>query len=156
MADLQASGLDIIMSAPLPDFGRELPGIEACGSDRAVQVLSVADALLSSFNIRVDNQLDKYSEVPQQYELYQNYPNPFNPITTIRYGLPEAADVKIMVYNVLGRKVATLVNDHRQAGFHKALWDSKSHQGIEVSSGVYFYRIEANDFIDVKKMVLLR
>jgi len=60
------------------------------------------------------------------------------------------------VYDILGRKVITLLEADESAGYHKALWDSKSHQGTEVSSGVYFYRIEANDFVDVKKMVLLR
>lgn len=94
--------------------------------------------------------------IPDEYFLAQNYPNPFNPITTIRYGLPEASHVNITIYNILGREVMSLVNEHKQAGYYNALWDSKSHQGIEVSSGVYFYRIKANDFIDVKKMVLLR
>ena len=94
--------------------------------------------------------------IPENYFLAQNYPNPFNPITTISYGLPEPAHVKITVYDILGRKVITLLEADESAGYHKALWDSKSHQGTEVSSGVYFYRIEANDFVDVKKMVLLR
>ena len=95
-------------------------------------------------------------KIPTVYELHQNYPNPFNPVTKILYSLPEAANVKITVYNVLGRKVMTLCNDHQAAGTHKLFWNGKSSDGIDVSSGLYFYRIEANDFVDVKKMVLLR
>ena len=94
--------------------------------------------------------------VPEEYFLAQNYPNPFNPITTISYGLPEASHVKITVYDILGRKVITLVDNDQPAGYHRVLWDSKSHQGITVSSGIYFYRLEANNFMDVKKMALLK
>jgi len=94
--------------------------------------------------------------VPDNYFLAQNYPNPFNPITTISYGLPEASHVKITIYNILGQKVIMLVNTDQPAGYDKALWDSRSNQGIDVSSGIYFCRLEANDFVDVKKMVLLR
>lgn len=98
----------------------------------------------------------EHAEVPTVYELRQNYPNPFNPVTTIRYALPEAAHVSITIYNILGRKVLTLVDTDQPAGYHIALWDSKSDQGIDVSSGIYFYRIIANDFVDAKKMVLLK
>jgi hypothetical protein len=94
--------------------------------------------------------------IPDEFVLGQNYPNPFNPITTIRYGLPEPAIVRITIYNILGREVATLVNRGMPAGYHNALWDSKSSAGFDVSSGLYFYRIEAGGFVDVKKMVLLR
>jgi hypothetical protein len=95
-------------------------------------------------------------KLPLVYELHQNYPNPFNPDTRILYSLPEAAQVKIAVYNVLGQKVITLCNDYRAAGKHRVSWNGKSTGGIEVSSGIYFYRIEANNFVDMKKMVLLR
>jgi flagellar hook assembly protein FlgD len=62
----------------------------------------------------------------------------------------------IVIYDIPGRRVLTLVDTDQPARYHKAVWDSKSHQGIDVSSSVYFYRIEANEFVDVKKMVLLR
>jgi hypothetical protein len=94
--------------------------------------------------------------IPEEYFLAQNYPNPFNPITIIRYGLPEEAQVKVTIYNILGREVMTLVDEDKPAGYYNVSWDSRSHRGHEVSSGVYFYRIKANEFVDVKKMVLLR
>ncbi len=89
--------------------------------------------------------------VPQIYSLSQNYPNPFNPVTTIKYSLPKSSLVKFVVYDVLGKEVVTLVNGMKQAGNYQADFD-----GTNLASGVYFYRIEAGDFVDVKKMVLLK
>ena len=89
--------------------------------------------------------------VPDKYVLWQNYPNPFNPITTIVYGLPVADDVKIEVYNVLGKKVTTLVDGKQKAGYHKVFWEPK-----EAGSGVYFYVMKTRNFMEVKKMLLLR
>ena len=89
--------------------------------------------------------------VPDRFSLSQNYPNPFNPQTTIRYGLPKAAAVKIEIFNLLGQRVATLVEGQQQAGFHTVQWDASTQP-----SGVYLYRIEAGDFIQSKKMLLVR
>ena len=123
---------------------------------RPSSVKDYRDSVAELWALGVETQGLPEPQVPSSYQLYQNYPNPFNPVTTIRYGLPEAAHVKVIIYNILGREVLTLVDEDKPAGYYSALWDSRSHQGIEVSSGVYFYRIEANDFVDVKKMVLLR
>jgi len=89
--------------------------------------------------------------VPEVYTLAQNYPNPFNPLTTMSFGLPQAGQVKLTVYDLLGRQVALLVNGHRDAGLHEVTWDAGS-----LASGVYLYRIEAGDFTSVKKMVLMK
>jgi len=89
--------------------------------------------------------------MPDVFALHQNYPNPFNPITIINYELPITNDVSLSIYNLLGQRVATLVNKRQQAGFHQVEWDA-SH----FSSGVYYYRIEAGEFRDVKKMILIR
>jgi hypothetical protein len=94
--------------------------------------------------------------LPTSYALHQNYPNPFNPITFIRYELPEATDVKIVVYNVLGQKVATLVNQQMNAGYHSISWSGLNESGSPVSSGVYLYRIETDNFKDVKKLMYLK
>mgnify|MGYP002638767752 FL=1 len=96
------------------------------------------------------------NQLPDVYALAQNYPNPFNPVTSIQYQLPEAADVRIIVYNVLGQKVATLVDQHRNAGFYSVMWAGTDNLGNAVSSGVYLYRIETKNFTDVKKLMLLK
>jgi len=88
--------------------------------------------------------------------LYQNYPNPFNPSTRIRYELPKAAYVSIVIYNSRGQQVRTLVRENKPAGYHEVRWDGRNESGVPVSSGVYVYRIHAGNVTDVKKMVLLR
>ncbi|MDE3059062.1 MAG: T9SS type A sorting domain-containing protein, partial [Bacteroidota bacterium] len=105
----------------------------------------------------------KQQPIPSSFSLSQNYPNPFNPSTTIRYELPAISKVTIRIYNVLGQEVRTLVNQVQTAGQQVAIWDSRNSAGVTVSTGVYFYRIEAspisgkgNSFSDVKKMLLLK
>jgi len=87
----------------------------------------------------------------KKFILYQNYPNPFNPLTTIKYDLPKPADVRIEVFNITGQKIRTLLNRKMAAGSHQVEFNA-----YNLSSGVYYYRIEAGEFQDVKKMILLR
>lgn len=89
--------------------------------------------------------------IPVKFSLSQNYPNPFNPLTKINYSLPNATKVHIRVYDLLGRLVKTLVNEFKEAGSYDVQFD-----GTGLASGVYFYRIEAGDFVDSKKMVLVK
>jgi hypothetical protein len=89
--------------------------------------------------------------IPTAYRLYQNYPNPFNPTTEIVFDLPVASNVKLQVFNTLGQLVTTVVDEARVAGQHKIRWDAS-----ELASGLYIYRLEANGFVDAKKMVLIR
>jgi len=89
--------------------------------------------------------------VPDEFALSQNYPNPFNPSTTIRYELPHASRVSLKVYNTLGQEVATLVNETKSAGVYTVQFDAAN-----LASGVYFYRLQAGDFVEVMKLVLLR
>ena len=104
-----------------------------------------------SGEVLVDD-IAEFSNVrPAVFKLNQNYPNPFNPVTMINYQLPMTSDVELSVYNLLGQKVATLVNVRQRAGYHQIEWGAGGF-----SSGIYYYRIEAGDFQDVKKMVLLR
>lgn len=94
--------------------------------------------------------------LPIEYSLEQNYPNPFNPSTTIKYSVPFDGNVKLSVFNILGEVVAVLVNEQVKAGFYTIEWNSRNNSGLSVPSGAYFYRLEAENFTDVKKMILLR
>jgi hypothetical protein len=94
---------------------------------------------------------DDNSIVPDKPHLYNNYPNPFNPSTTIKYALPKAGNVELIVYDVLGNEVSTLVNEEKTAGFNEVEWNASN-----VPSGMYFYRIQAGDFVETKKMMLLK
>jgi len=94
--------------------------------------------------------------VPQRFSLSQNYPNPFNPQTSIRYALPQDAQVRLIIYNILGKKVKTLVDEFQSAGYKTGWWDGKDEKGDQVASGVYFYRLEADKFSEVKKMMMVR
>jgi len=96
------------------------------------------------------------SALPKAFALYQNYPNPFNPTTIIKYDLPVPSEVKLEIFDILGRRVRVLVDTKQQAGFHNALWDGKTAAGRSVATGVYFYRIEAKEFVKTRKMLLVR
>ncbi|MBN2571453.1 MAG: endonuclease [Ignavibacteriales bacterium] len=89
--------------------------------------------------------------IPNEFSLSQNYPNPFNPSTIIKFALPKASNVRLLVYNVLGEEVATLVNNELNAGWHTVDFNANN-----LSSGIYFYRIEAGDFVSVQKMILMK
>lgn len=94
--------------------------------------------------------------VPGRYALHQNYPNPFNPETAIRYSLAQAEPARLAIYNVLGQEVVTLVDRHQAAGAHEIVWNGTDAGGRAVSSGLYFYRLQAGQFSETRKMVLLR
>ena len=93
---------------------------------------------------------------PTSFSVSQNYPNPFNPATEFRFDLPRASHVTIEVFNILGQKVKTLVDERRAVGSHVVDWDGKDERGADISSGIYFYKMVADDFSDIKKMVLLK
>ena len=95
--------------------------------------------------------------LPAKFALHQNYPNPFNPTTTIRYDLPDMSNVRLVIYDLLGREVVTLVNDNRMdAGFHAVRWNGNDAFGKTVASGVYIYLLQAGDFVKTKKLILLK
>ena len=100
---------------------------------------------------------DQISAIPEEFSLAQNYPNPFNPTTTISYQLKTAARVDLAIFNLLGQRVRTLVNGEKQApGVFSLYWNGLDEAGQEVSSSVYFYRLEADNQVQVRKMMLLR
>ncbi len=94
---------------------------------------------------------DEEIGLPDKFSLSQNYPNPFNPSTTIKYDLPEASVVKLTVFDILGRKVATLANERKEAGYHQVVFDARA-----LASGVYLYRLEAGNNIFIKKLTLIK
>ena len=95
-------------------------------------------------------------EVPTKYALMQNYPNPFNPTTKIRFDLPKSTHAKLIIYDILGREVATLVNEKFNAGSYIVDWPALTGNGSSYPSGVYFYRLQTKDFTSVKKMLLIK
>jgi hypothetical protein len=99
---------------------------------------------------------DPIASLPTSYALLQNHPNPFNPTTRIRFELPVSVAVSLAVYDVSGRVVKRLVDTTMPAGRHEVAWHGRNDAGQAVASGVYFYRIQAGDFIDTKRMVLLK
>lgn len=99
---------------------------------------------------------EDYKATPHTYRLAQNFPNPFNPETRIYFEIPGTQNVKIFIYNVLGQKVRSLVNDSFQAGNHIVNWDGRNDSGLRMPSGVYFYRIKAGNFVATKKMMMLK
>ncbi|MCH8013079.1 MAG: T9SS type A sorting domain-containing protein [Candidatus Marinimicrobia bacterium] len=94
--------------------------------------------------------------LPEGYALLQNYPNPFNPVTTIEFSLSEIQNVRINVYDILGREIMSLTDRKYEAGTHRITWNGKNHSGQSVSSGIYLYRIDTGKFIKTRKMLLLR
>ena len=100
--------------------------------------------------------LERNLEIPRTFSLHQNYPNPFNPITTLRYDLPQQAQVILTIYDLLGREVFQLVNTSQKAGFKSVRWDATDSFGKPVSAGMYLYQIQAGAFVQTRKMVLLK
>jgi hypothetical protein len=94
--------------------------------------------------------------IPKTYAVSQNYPNPFNPNTTIRYQLPMHSQVKLSVYNVLGQRVRTLLDNQVEAGYHVVEWDGMNDAGNQIASGVYIYRFEAGDYRRTLKMIMMK
>ncbi len=110
-----------------------------------------ADTVLAHYQDTPTDVENNATTVPNKFALMQNYPNPFNPTTVIDFALPKQSDVRISVYNVIGEKVAELVNTKMVAGYHSVNFDATN-----LASGMYIYRIKANEFSSVKKMMLLK
>ena len=123
----------------------------ASPNDNQVYIfVNALDLSLSVDDISTGNKL------PQTFILKQNYPNPFNPETKIQFMVPTSSNVKIDVLNILGQSVRTLVDERLSPGTKEVTWDGLNDNGLQVASGLYFYRIITDNFVDTKKMVLLR
>lgn len=94
--------------------------------------------------------------IPPRFELMQNYPNPFNPSTTITYSISSSQQVNIIIYDVLGNEIRTIVNEFKEAGNHNAEWDGTNDSGVRQATGIYFYRMNAGNQTSTKKMIILK
>jgi hypothetical protein len=126
---------------------KEIAGGKEIGSHR---IVSGKDIVISNEGVRL-LKIEKHQALPTEYSLEQNYPNPFNPSTTIKFSLPEAANVKLTIYNTLGEKISELIDNNLEAGRYSYRWDANS-----IASGIYIYKITAGKFVSVKKMILLK
>ena len=111
----------------------------------------ITSGYFAGYSSIITNIDDNKESIPKKFELSQNYPNPFNPATTIKYSIPKTSFVKLKIYDILGREVATLVNEEKTAGNFEV-----SFNAANLSSGVYFYRIQAGSFVATKKLLLLK
>ena len=111
----------------------------------------IVSGFLSNYSVALTDAKENEQSFPTKFELSQNYPNPFNPSTTISYSIPQASNIKLEVFNILGEKIASLVNGFTQSGNHHVLWNAGN-----CASGIYFYRISSKDLVQTKKMMLLK
>ena len=119
--------------------------------------LKIASSAVNHITLKVTSG----SDVPKEFSLSRNYPNPFNPTTTIKYGLPVDSRVTVEIYNVLGQRVRTLINDDKPAGYHSAVWEGTGNGGQQMASGVYFLHLSAKGvngktFTEVRKLMMLK
>ena len=130
--------------------------ISGCGF--IIDDVNYSDFIYSSlFDCISASTLGNENEInPTVFKLYQNHPNPFNPITSLRYDLPEHGLVNITIYDMMGRIVKTLVNSSQTAGFKSVQWNATNYRNEPVSAGLYLYTIQAGEFRQTKKMVLLK
>ncbi|RKX24653.1 MAG: hypothetical protein DRP45_07750 [Candidatus Zixiibacteriota bacterium] len=96
------------------------------------------------------------TNLPNRFSLEQNYPNPFNSSTLIQFDIPQYCQVELSIYNLLGQRVRTLVEGQRPAGSHRVIWDGRNNGGLPVATGIYLYRLQVDDQIKTKKMLLLK
>ena len=154
-ADLQGGHIEATdnsyMSIPVEFMGNErensfvtLDGIKLAGADGSL-INTVSRT--NSSEVKV---------IPGAFALHQNFPNPFNPSTEIRFDLPEAGNVSLAIYNLMGQKIRTLSSDNMTPGYHAIIWDGTNDIGSQVATGMYFYSIQSNEFQATKKMLFLK
>ncbi|MCK4578653.1 MAG: T9SS type A sorting domain-containing protein, partial [Candidatus Marinimicrobia bacterium] len=108
-----------------------------------------------AFGVRIDNAM-KSTNMPSSYALHQNYPNPFNPITTLKFDVPTAGPVELVIYDLLGREINRLVDRNLEPGYFEIKWDGNTDWGIPVATGLYFARMGAPGYVKTVKMLLLK
>ena len=126
---------------------------------REVSELPMLTDEFTSFEIRAGFStlgIEGEQILPSQFALHQNYPNPFNPVTSLLYDLPAQAQITLTIYDLMGREITQLVNTTQEAGYRSVQWNATDMHGKPVSAGVYIYQIRAGEFVQTKKMVLLK
>jgi hypothetical protein len=118
--------------------------------------IPIVHAATVEINVSTDVEIVDTDDIPASYTLAQNYPNPFNPSTQIQFSIPRSSHVRMDVFNILGRRVQTLVDQWLPAGVHEVTFDGRSDSGGELATGIYFYRMETGDFIETRKMLLIK
>ena len=147
--DTLLSNMNILLNDSVDLYHRI---IATDGSDRTAGEISTATFVRGP----VSDIVGKSNLLPDKFVLYNNYPNPFNPFTTIKYAVPERSTVKITIFDLTGKEVITLVEDIHKPGQYSLRWDARDKFGESVSAGVYFYRLQSENFESIKKMVMLK
>ena len=142
-------------SAVTSVVGQPLVGTSSGGTDNIGSGF-LADPTLGGTVTAVTDQPPVEVQLPQVFELQQNYPNPFNPATRIGFSLPHTSEVRLTIYDLLGRQVVTLLQSQQAAGYHTVDWNGRDASGNPVGNGTYFYRLEAGEFKVTKKLLLLK
>ena len=136
---------DLHLSDYAAGFRQLRPSLENfAGTDRGDRMLELVNSLAAE------------TVLPKEFSLLQNFPNPFNPQTSISYALPEGVNVRVTIHNILGQRVRALVDSYQEPGFKNIVWDGADDYGRQVSSGLYFYRLEAGEFVAIRKMMKLQ
>ena len=136
----------------LSELEKNFPGEELIDDIQAI--LTIENFDLDKHNQFYHQQQDStLPSIAEHFELKNNYPNPFNPETIIKFELPHTSFVKLEIYNMLGQKIRTLISKQISVGAHSITWDGKDDFGRNVSSGIYLYKMEAVNFVQVKKML---
>ncbi|MDP7565653.1 MAG: T9SS type A sorting domain-containing protein, partial [Candidatus Marinimicrobia bacterium] len=148
----------LIEKAFLTDMQEKHISLETNSLDKEDSYVSIQYTFLDQYKnvIAQGFMSQKVIAVPDEFALHQNYPNPFNPVTTIQYDIPEETHVNLIVYDILGREVKTLLNQTEQPGYKSIRWNGRNNAGQEISAGMYFYRLETTGFVKVHKMILLK
>jgi hypothetical protein len=153
--------------APQSSFFEGLPcGVRFKAFDRPIYTFGFhpwylpRTEITALFDLIMDNQPTGVDDpplvLPEEFVLHQNFPNPFNPTTTIAYTLSRASDVKVDIFNILGRRVGRIVDEFQKSGYHTVQWDGRDERGDEAASGVYFYRVSTGDKSQTRKMLLIK
>lgn len=129
--------------------------ISSWASDKLIYL---TNKLIESIPVSLTKATQEATEemMPQQFHFLQNYPNPFNPQTEILYSLPYDTDVRLTIYNMLGQQVKVLADGYQSGGTKMAIWDGRNENGERVSSGIYFYKLQAGEFVQTKRMNLIK
>lgn len=148
-----SSDINVTFDATQLDEGEYVGYLDIISNDPDEGSIAVECTLTVSGETGIE---DLSSVIPEKFELQQNYPNPFNPTTRITFALPVQSAVRLIIYDLLGRQVKGLLAEKLPAGYHAVSWDGTNDKGRAVSSGIYFYRLEAGDFEQNRKMIMLK